>query len=336
VVSSAGEFVTLDACALALCDDEMAHMQVVCSSGFDPAPTEAPFPIEHTEGLLSQSVRHQTPIDRPDLAHAHHPPLLFGQQGGKVKGFSSLLVLPILTPGGVDTQTLGALVVARRTGEGFAQEDQDRLQVLLHQVGAALCNGRLFSEHETRSITDGMTGLSNHGRFQDVLATKIAAADRTGLKLTLLLMDIDRFKNINDNYGHPMGDEVIRRLARVLEEHGRVGTDLAARYGGEEFCLVLDDTDALGAAVVADRLRQHFRDELFVYREGSKPKTFHCTVSIGIACYPDDAGNQSELIENADRALYVSKETGRDRTTCFGLSVHNVQTPGPMKSPALR
>ena len=336
VVSSAGEFVTLDACALALCDDDMTYMQVACSSGFDPTPPETPFPIEHTEGLLAQSVRHQTPIDRPDLAHAHHPPLLFGQRGGAVRGFSSLLVLPILTPGGVDTQTLGALVVARRKGDGFDQEDLDRLQVLLHQVGAALCNGRLFSEHETRSITDGMTGLSNHGRFQDVLATKIAAADRTGLKLTLLLMDIDRFKNINDNYGHPMGDEVIRRLASVLEEHGRVGTDLAARYGGEEFCLVLDDTDALGAAVVADRLRKHFRDELFVYREGSKPKTFHCTVSIGIACYPDDAASQSELIENADRALYVSKETGRDRTTCFGLSEHTVQTPRPMKSPALR
>jgi len=336
VVSSAGEFVTLDACALALCDDDMTYMQVACSSGFDPTPPETPFPIEHTEGLLAQSVRHQTPIDRPDLAHAHHPPLLFGQRGGAIKGFSSLLVLPILTPGGVDTQTLGALVVARRKGDGFDQEDLDRLQVLLHQVGAALCNGRLFSEHETRSITDGMTGLSNHGRFQDVLATKIAAADRTGLKLTLLLMDIDRFKNINDNYGHPMGDEVIRRLASVLEEHGRVGTDLAARYGGEEFCLVLDDTDALGAAVVADRLRKHFRDELFVYREGSKPKTFHCTVSIGIACYPDDAASQSELIENADRALYVSKETGRDRTTCFGLSEHTVQTPRPMKSPALR
>ena len=329
VVSSAGEFVTLDACALALCDDDMTYMQVACSSGFDPTPPETPFPIEHTEGLLAQSVRHQTPIDRPDLAHAHHPPLLFGQRGGAIKGFSSLLVLPILTPGGVDTQTLGALVVARRKGDGFDQEDLDRLQVLLHQVGAALCNGRLFSEHETRSITDGMTGLSNHGRFQDVLATKIAAADRTGLKLTLLLMDIDRFKNINDNYGHPMGDEVIRRLASVLEEHGRVGTDLAARYGGEEFCLVLDDTDALGAAVVADRLRKHFR-------EGSKPKTFHCTVSIGIACYPDDAASQSELIENADRALYVSKETGRDRTTCFGLSEHTVQTPRPMKSPALR
>ena len=336
VVSSAGEFVTLDACALALCDNEVAQMQVISSTGFDPQPPVGPFPIEHTEGLLAQSVRHQTPIDRPDLGHAHHPPLLFGRRAGAIKGFSSLLVLPILTPGGVDTKTLGAMVVARRTGANFDQEDLDRLQVLLHQVGAALCNGRLFSENETRSITDGMTGLSNHGRFQDVLATKISAADRTGLSLSLLLMDIDRFKNINDSYGHPMGDEVIRRLARVLEGHGRLGTDLAARYGGEEFCLVLDDTNAEGAAVVADRLRQSFREEIFVYRDGSRPVTFHCTVSIGIACYPDDATNQAEMIENADRALYVSKESGRDRTTCFGSTSYSVQTPQPMKSPKPR
>jgi diguanylate cyclase (GGDEF)-like protein len=333
VVSSAGEFVTLDACALALCDDEVAEIQVVSSVGFDPDPSATSFAIEHTEGLLAQSVRHQTPIDRPYLAMAHHPPLLFGRKLGPIKGLSSLLVLPILTPGGVDTKTLGAMVVARRSGANFAQEDLDRLQVLLHQVGAALCNGRLFSEHETRSITDGMTGLSNHGRFQDVLATKIAAADRTGLKLSLLLMDIDRFKNINDTYGHPAGDEVIRGLARVLESHGRHGTDLAARYGGEEFCLVLDDTDAQGAAVVADRLRQTFREEIFVYRDGTRPVTFHCTVSIGIACYPDDGASQTELIENADRALYVSKESGRDRTTCFGSTSHFVQTPQPMKSP---
>ncbi len=336
VVSSAGQFVTLDACALALCDNEMNQMQVLNSTGFSPEPSPAPFDIEHTEGLLAQSVRHQTPIDRPDLAHAHHQPLLFGRKAGPVTGFSSLLVLPILTPGGVDTQTLGALVVARKNGPNFDQEDLDRLQVLLHQVGAALCNGRLFSEHETRSITDGMTGLSNHGRFQDVLATKIAAGDRTGLKLSLLLVDIDRFKNINDSYGHPVGDEVIRRLARVLEGHGRHGTDLAARYGGEEFCLVLDDTDARGAAVVAARLRQSFREEIFVYRDGTKPVTFHCTVSIGIACYPDDGASQAELIENADRALYVSKENGRDRTTCYAGASQIVQTPQPMKGPIPR
>ena len=322
VVSSAGEFVTLDACALALCDDDMTYMQGACSSGFDPTPPETPFPIEHTEGLLAQSVRHQTPIDRPDLAHAHHPPLLFGQRGGAIKGFSSLLVLPILTPGGVDTQTLGALVVARRKGDGFDQEDLDRLQVLLHQVGAALCNGRLFSEHETRSITDGMTGLSNHGRFQDVLATKIAAADRTGLKLTLLLMDIDRFKNINDNYGHPMGDEVIRRLASVLEEHGRVGTDLAARYGGEEFVVLLLDTKADRGVNIADKLRLAVGS--FSFPVGVGQPLAQVTVSAGVAGFPDDADEPESLVRCADSALFAAKGAGRNRVEVWDPSLSDI------------
>ena len=207
----------------------------------------------------------------------------------------------------------------------------------LHELESeALTFKKRISDQSFRSLQDALTEIPNRAAFDERYQLEIKRWQRYKKPLCVVLADVDHFKSINDNYGHPMGDEVIRRLASVLEEHGRVGTDLAARYGGEEFCLVLDDTDALGAAVVADRLRKHFRDELFVYREGSKPKTFHCTVSIGIACYPDDAASQSELIENADRALYVSKETGRDRTTCFGLSEHTVQTPRPMKSPALR
>ena len=185
------------------------------------------------------------------------------------------------------------------------------------------------------AITDGLTSLYNRRYFEERLEEETRRARRYNRPMSIMMLDIDFFKHYNDNNGHLKGDKVLQEIAQVLMRFSRE-TDITARYGGEEFCLVLDDTDALGAAVVADRLRKHFRDELFVYREGSKPKTFHCTVSIGIACYPDDAASQSELIENADRALYVSKETGRDRTTCFGLSEHTVQTPRPMKSPALR
>ena len=317
VVDSANAFVHLDACALALCNSTHDTMAVVSTRGFDSLSAETTFSIESREGLLAQAVRHGTSIDRPDLVHAHHPPILFGQETGPISGLTSLLVLPVWAPGGEDSPPIGALVVARRHGPNFDEEDADRLEVLLHQVGAAMSNGQLFAEHKTRGITDPMTGLSNHGRFQEVLETKIASSTRTGLKLSLLLIDIDHFKSINDNYGHPMGDEVIKRLAGLLESVGRTGTDLAARYGGEEFCLVLDGTDARGAAVVADRLRDLFREHVFVHSDGQRPKTFHCTMSIGIACYPDDGGHPAQLIERADQALYLSKQNGRDATTCY-------------------
>ena len=317
VVRSAGEFVPMDACALALCDDAGEQMRVVGSTGFDPAPPEAPFFITPSEGLLAHSVRHRTAIKRNDAANSGRAPVLFGSANGPTADLASLLVLPIVAPGSANLGPLGALVVARRSGADFDREDAERLQVLLHQVGAAISNGRLFAEHETRGVTDSMTGLPNHRHFQDVLATKLASSQRTRLKTSLLLLDIDKFKLVNDTYGHPMGDEVIKRLASLMSEFGREGTDLAARYGGEEFCLVLEDTDAEGAKVVADRIREAFKREAFVYREGNRPVSFRCSVSIGIASFPKDAANKQELIDRADQALYSSKERGRDRATCW-------------------
>jgi diguanylate cyclase (GGDEF)-like protein len=320
VVHSAGAFVNMDACALALSDDGGAMLRVVASRGFDPEPPSAPFFITPNEGLLAQAVRHHTVIDRPDLLHSERAPLLFGQHAGPVAGFSGLLVLPIVPPGASEAAPLGAMVVARRGGPDFEPEARERLQVLLHQVGAAISNGRLFAEHESRGITDGMSGLPNHRRFQEVLAQKIAAAQRTRVKLSLLLLDIDKFKSVNDKYGHPMGDEVIRRLAGVLRQAVRDGTDLAARYGGEEFCLLLEGTDAAGAAVLADRVREAWKEEVFVHRDGARPVTFRCSVSIGVACWPDDAQAPQELVDHADQALYESKEGGRDRTTCWSAA----------------
>jgi two-component system, cell cycle response regulator len=316
VVNSVGEFVHVDACAFALCDASGETLRVIDAGGFDDEPPREPFYVTATEGLLAQSVRHRTVIGRNDLADCSRLPVLFGSKAGAVKGFHSLLVLPLVPPGS-EGEPIGSVVVARRTWPDFEPADTERLQVLLHQVGAAVSNGRLFTEHETRGVTDGMTGLPNHRRFQEVLGQKIAAAERTGLKMSLLLMDIDRFKSVNDTYGHPMGDEVIKRLASMLGGTARDGTDLAARYGGEEFCLLLEGTDAQGALVLADRIRESFSQEVFVMNEGGRPVSFRCTVSIGIANWPADTRDQAALIEMADQALYVSKEGGRDRATCF-------------------
>jgi len=319
VVHSAGDFVASDACAVMLVDEAREGMRVVAEEGFG-LPTPLPrVSLDAGEGLLAQCVHHRTVIDRPDLQGSSRPPILFGRDFGPTEDLASLLVLPIFPPGEGQAPVQGALVVARRQQPDFDVEDVERLEVLLHQVGAALSNGALFAEHEARGVTDGMTGLPNHRRFQEVLAGKIASAQRTGLKLSLLLMDIDKFKSVNDNYGHPMGDEVIRRLARCLEGMVREGTDLAARYGGEEFCLLLEDTDGPGARRVAERLREAFKGEVFVHKDQGRPQTFQSTVSIGIACFADDASNQSELIERADQALYWSKQSGRDCVTLWDM-----------------
>ena len=317
VVRSAGAFVSLDASAVVLVNEERTSMKVLAEEGFGLGGMTTRIPLETGEGLLAQCVRHRTVINRSDLQGCARPPILFGRTHGPTSDLASLLVLPIFPPGEGEPAAQGSLVVARRQGMDFDIEDVERLEVLLHQVGATLSNGTLFAEHETRGVTDGMTGLPNHRHFQEVLATKIASAQRTGLKLSLLLMDIDKFKEVNDNYGHPTGDEVIKRLARCLEGMVREGTDLGARYGGEEFCLVLEDTDAIGAARVAERLREAFAAEIFVQQDAGQRVTFQCTVSIGVACFADDATTQPQLIERADQALYWSKQSGRDKVTLW-------------------
>jgi diguanylate cyclase (GGDEF)-like protein len=266
-------------------------------------------------------------IERGSLKSSGVPPVLFGRDAGACHGFRTLLVLPISAPGGGMSAPLGALVIGRREGVDFSLEDAERLKVLLAQAGAAISNGRLFAEHEERGITDGMTGLPNHRRFQEVLAQKVAAASRGDRRVALLLVDIDKFKSVNDTYGHPMGDDVIRRLSGVLSEAVRDGTDLAARYGGEEFCVVLEDTDARGAEVLADRVREAFKQEVFVHRDGSRPVSFRCSISIGVACWPEDARAQAELIDKADQALYQSKETGRDRVTRWDALTKGLKVP---------
>lgn len=332
VVESASRFVDMDRCAFALADESGASLRVVAHAGFRTAPPTGSFPIRAEEGLLAQSVRHRTLIDRPDLFGTARAPLLFGQQAGPTRDLASLLVLPVYAPGGEAEDApppLGALLVAREDAPDFNPDDAERLAVLLHQAGASISNGRLFAEHEARSITDGMTGLPNHRRFQEVMDEKLTRCARTGRKLALLLIDIDKFKSVNDTYGHPMGDEVIRRLARVLGDAVRGGQDLAARYGGEEFCVVLEEADAGDGQVLADRLRDAFKAERFVHREtdGAAPQTFQCSMSVGIACYPDDAREKADLIDRADQALYLSKQRGRDRATCWE-AVRGPATPG--------
>jgi diguanylate cyclase (GGDEF)-like protein len=325
VGESAGAFVAMDCAAVALCDERGGEMTVVSAYGFDRDPPAKAFPVSAGEGLMAQAVRHRAVIERGSLKSTGVPPVLFGREAGAFGGFRTLLVLPISAPGGGMSAPLGALVVGRREGTDFSVEDAERLKVLLAQAGAAISNGRLFAEHEERGITDGMTGLPNHRRFQEVLGQKVAAAQRGSRKASLLLVDIDKFKSVNDTYGHPMGDEVIRRLAGVLSEAVRDGTDLAARYGGEEFCVVLDDTDAKGAEVLANRVREAFREEVFVHRDGNRPVTFRCSISIGVACWPDDATAQAELIDHADQSLYHSKESGRDRVTRWDMVVRGLK-----------
>jgi diguanylate cyclase (GGDEF)-like protein len=156
--------------------------------------------------------------------------------------------------------------------------------------------------------------------MQGRLDEHLGAAQRYGRKVSLLLCDIDHFKSVNDTYGHPVGDQVLKGVARILAKEART-TDVVARYGGEEFAVVMPETDTAGALVIAERIRERIAALVTPTEQG--PLTV--TMSLGVATFPDDAEAKGALVEKADGCLYHAKRHGRNQ------SVSAAQLKGPRR-----
>ena len=205
---------------------------------------------------------------------------------------------------------IGVLVIASASYRELVPTEIERLQVIGNQASLALQNALLHEELERLSVTDRLTELYNHGYFQQRLEEEIGRAIRFGHQVSLIMLDVDDFKDFNDSYGHPHGDRVLRTVSNVIKENLRE-MDVAARYGGEEFVIVLPETDTEGARQVGERIRQRVGAFPFVGGEGLPP--VHKTVSLGVATFPDHVDSQSGLIELADRAMFGAKRRGKDR-----------------------
>jgi diguanylate cyclase (GGDEF)-like protein len=174
---------------------------------------------------------------------------------------------------------------------------------------------RANAKLEELAFRDGLTGLYNHRYFQETLDREIARVKRYGHPLSLLLFDIDFFKKINDNFGHPAGDQVLINLAQCVSGAMRP-TDIIARYGGEEFAVILPETNLTGMKVFAERLRR----STAVLTTVVPNNTIQVTISCGGALFAaEDNFSKQDLIDSADRALYLSKQTGRNRTTILPI-----------------
>ena len=170
----------------------------------------------------------------------------------------------------------------------------------------------MYKAMEAMATTDGLTGLTNRRAFNDRFEEMLRRAERQGKSLTLVLTDIDHFKRVNDSYGHPVGDAVLKRVAQVVQSCTRK-IDIAARYGGEEFAVVLELTDQGGARQLAERVRREVQGLAFHSDKGP----FQCTLSLGMATFPLDGRDAKSLIAHADQALYFAKHNGRNQAVSF-------------------
>lgn len=212
-------------------------------------------------------------------------------------------------------RVVGVLVIGSSTRRVLTAPELDRLQVIGNQSSLALQNALLHEELERLSVTDGLTGLYNHGYFEQRLDEEIGRADRFGHVLSLIMIDIDDFKGFNDTYGHPRGDSVLRAVSDTITRTLRE-IDFAARYGGEEFVVVLPETDIDGARAVAERIRAGVEALSF---PGFEPdEEVHKTISVGVATYPAHARGGASLIVAADQAMYASKRNGKNTVRVAG------------------
>ncbi len=211
-------------------------------------------------------------------------------------------------------EVLGVINFHRSNINAFSKEEIRLLGLIANQIALAVENAKLYTKTRELSVRDELTGLYNRRHFQTVLQIEWKRAIRFHRNLSLLMIDVDHFKNYNDTFGHLQGDKVLRDMASLLVKSVRE-LDTIARFGGEEFIVLLPDTDKNGAIAVGEKLRKIIEAHRFADPNVSEIRSI--SISVGIASYPDDVREMDDLIDHADIALYDAKDSGRNRVVCY-------------------
>ena len=262
-------------------------------------------PLEKEKaGLLAEAYHNKEPL------HLQAQQLKAYADDSFLKVFQSpeFIVMPLRTKNEVK-----GLIVADNlyTSRPITEDDVRAFRMLADQAALAIENSLLYEMVVHKSHTDSLTGLWNHGFFQQTLAAEIDKARELGQPVSLAMIDIDDFKKLNDRLGHQNGDVILKELARTLKNLSRE-IDYVCRYGGEEFAAILTQANRDNGYTIAERMRENISRQEFPQLSDDGPSRL--TVSIGVASFPEDASRSEELIAKADRAMYIAKFSGKNRT----------------------
>lgn len=206
---------------------------------------------------------------------------------------------------------VGGFCTLTETVKDLAKEDIELISVVATQMALAIENSMLYEMTKKLALTDDLTRLYNYRYFRKSLSNELGRTKRYKRPLALIMLDLDDFKEYNDNFGHPKGDGLLKEVGRLLARCCRE-SDVVARYGGEEFAAILPETDEQGALAVAEKIRKLLEAHHF---SGAKKRDQHITISLGIAQNSEKLSSTKDLIKAADEALYKSKREGKNRTT---------------------
>ena len=230
------------------------------------------------------------------------------KQAAEIQSVRSLIIAPMIDA----RRVIGMLRIHSAEPETFSNDDLRLLDTISALSSSAISNATLYEKTEELAIKDSLTGLYVRRYFFDRLKEEHRRALLTHRQLSLLMCDLDHFKECNDKYGHGIGDLMLVRFAQILKD--QLESAIAARYGGEEFSVVLPELSKEEALKVAENIRQQVENEAFTIRR----QRITMTVSIGVANLPDDALDAEDLVQKADEALYRAKKSGRNRVCLSG------------------
>jgi diguanylate cyclase (GGDEF)-like protein len=304
-----GRSLHVDAYSLMLLDDARTRLSVRAAFGL-PGEGAVGLTLRVGEGISGQVAQTGQPMLVPDVRA--EPRFLeqesFWQQHG------AFVCVPLRIKG---RGVIGVLNAQKPEPHSFGPGDLDLFQAVACQVATALENAQLYERTRELTTRDELTGLFNRRHLFDHLEKEVQRARRYQRVFSLLMLDLDDFKQYNDTYGHLKGDEALKAVARLLQASTR-RADVVARLGGEEFVVLLPEIGKLKAAVVGEKIRSAV--EQYPFAGGNTQPDGKVTLTVGLATYPEDSEEGVQLVDLADRAMYVGKQQGGNR-----VSVHRGQ-----------
>jgi diguanylate cyclase (GGDEF)-like protein len=314
VLAFCREVSRFETCAICLFEEGAEHFTVPVAEGYSRKMQESKFPLDSPNWagwiLRSQDSAHVSTVLRTGM------PVLY--EGESLTAKANFVGIPLHAK----NRAVGALLVTHRR-KAFSPDDIRVLKILCNQAAVAIENARVYERLEQLAATDSLTGLFNRRYFHQALEREVSRLGRRDGSIALILLDIDHFKQLNDTYGHPMGDVVLKKVGEILRFTLRKG-DVLARYGGEEFVILLPEASYRGTRDFAERIRKAIA-AASLHPAGGRRKV---TVSVGWSLYPEDTDSSQKLVELADRALYFAKDTGRNRTAGYHLLRAGVDNDG--------
>lgn len=281
------------------------RLEVFDANGFDNTVDDVV--MDQSDSLLTYFANHPTTETIRELRQK----IAISPSFEKLEEHGIGLIAPLI----IKNNITGLICFGPRLKEApYEERELQQITILTNIISVAVNNASLYKDVEQLSYTDGMTELHNYRYFEMRLKEEVIRHKRTDAGLSLLILDVDHFKNYNDTLGHQAGDEVLRKLGRALKETVREN-DIVARYGGEEFAVILPSVDSEGAMILAERIRTIVEKTPF---ESENVQPNGCvTVSIGEASLSDNNIDFIGLIRRADLALYEAKKAGRNRVMIY-------------------